>query len=104
MCAMNLANDLTIIYSGWPATGVLWIPKSGQGKTGRAILDQPGTYISGGDIIATDFGLRYPADTFPGVRQGDRFIVEGITYTARENAQPTQDGLEHTVPLARAGK
>lgn len=100
---MDLRNDLTLLYAAWPATSVMWLPKAGQGKNGRAIFDQPGSIILGGDILATDCGLRYPASTFPSVRQGDTFIVDGITYTARENAQPTLDGLEYTVPLARSG-
>lgn len=100
---MDIANDLKLLYAGWPATSVLWLPKTGQGGSGRAIFDQPGTVILGGDILATDCALRYPASTFPNVRQGDAFIVDGITYIARENAQPSIDGLEHTVPLARAG-
>lgn len=98
---MDLTNDLRIIYADWPAVDVLWEPKTGQGAVGRAILDQPGTVLLGGEVLATDYGLRYPAGNFPNVKKGDSFTIGASIYIARENAQPVLDGLEHIVPLAK---
>ena len=99
---MNPSNDLAIVYAGWPAQDVRWLPRSGQGGTGRAIFNEPGTTILGPDVVALDASLQYPTATFPGVRRGDRFVIDGHTWIARENAQPTQDGLEASIPLERA--
>jgi len=99
---MNPSNDIAIMYAGWPAVGVVWIPRSGQGGTGRAIFNAPGSTILGPDVVALDATLQYPVGSFPGVRRGDRFVIDGATWVARETAEPLQDGLEATVALERA--
>lgn len=99
---MNLSNDIAILYAGWPAQSVVWIPRNGQGATGRAIFNEPGTTILGPDVVSIDATLQYPAGVFPNVRRGDRFVIDGHTWIAREPAQPAQDGLEATVSLERA--
>lgn len=100
---MNLAADLAMFYADFPAVDVTYTPTTGTGHAGRAIFDQPGMTIIGGEVLATDYSLRYPAATFPAVKRGDVFAIGGVSYTARENAQPASvDGLEHIVPLAKA--
>lgn len=99
---MNPAADLALFYAAWPATDVMFTPAAGgASKAGRAIFDQPGITVLGGEVLATDFTLQYPLTAFPGVKKGDRFQVCGVTYTVREFPQPTQDGLEVTVPLSK---
>lgn len=98
---MDFASDLALMYDEF-GVDVLHTPATGAPVAGRAIFDQPGTALIGGEILATEFGLRFAASTFPAVRRGDRFAVAGANYTARENPQPTLDGLEFTVPLARS--
>ena len=99
---MDFAADLALLYAefGLPATHH---PVAGGADAGgQVILDQPGMMLLGGEVLATDYSLRYPAVTFPVVRRGDTFTVAGITYAAREGAQPVSvDGLEYSVPLAR---
>ena len=99
---MDIAHDLTLLYAGWPAQAVVWIPRSGQGCTGRAIFDAPGTTILGAEIVAADAMLHYPTASFPAVRRGDRFVIGSQDWVAREDAQPSQDSAESSVPLERA--
>lgn len=68
---------------------------------GRALFNGPGSVLLG-DMLATDYSLRYPAATFPAVKRGDAFTVGGVSYIAREHAQPLLDGAEMHVPLAKA--
>lgn len=99
---LDLSADLATFYADFGQT-VTHHPAVGGGDTvGQAILDQPGTALIGGEQLATDYGLRYPAATFPSVKRGDTFSVGAVIFTAREAAQPIGvDGLEHVVPLAR---
>lgn len=99
---MNPAADLALFYVDFPAVDVSYTPLAGTASVGRAIFDQPGMTLIGGEVLATDYSLRYPATTFPNVKRGDAFGIGGVNYTARENAQPLIDGAEHTVPLAKA--
>jgi hypothetical protein len=98
---MDFASDIALMYDEF-GVDVLHTPATGAPAAGRAIFDQPGMAMIGGEVLATEFGLRYAATTFPAVRRGDRLAVAGVPYTARENPQPTLDGLEFTVPLARS--
>lgn len=98
---MDFASDLVLMYAEF-GVDVLHTPAIGAPIAGRAIFDQPGTALIGGEILATEFALRYPAAVFPAVRRGDQFTVAGANYSARENPQPTLDGLEFIVPLARS--
>ena len=100
---MSAVDDLPTMYADFGQTATLH-PLAGGGDTvGLAILDEPGTTLIGGDLLATDYGLRYPAATFPSIKRGDTITIGAVPYTAREAAQPIGvDGLEHVVPLARA--
>lgn len=99
---MDFATELSLFYADFGVV-VTHMPKLGGASTSAlAIHDQPGMTLIGGDILATDHTLRYPAAAFPLVRKGDTFLIGSATYAARENAQPLQDGLEYTVPLGRA--
>lgn len=98
---MNPVAGLAILYAGWPATNALWLPKTGQGKNGRAIHDQPGQLVQGGEVFTTEHSLRYPVSTFPSVRQGDQFIVDGSTYTVTDAPLASLDGVECTVSMAK---
>lgn len=95
-------NDVSLFYADL-AVSVIHQPLVGTPITGNALFDQPGTTIVGGEILATDYSLRYPVVTFQPVKRGDLFLVGATLYKARENAQPASiDGLEHIVPLARS--
>lgn len=99
---MDFAADLSLFYADFGKEAV-WTPKGGGASlTGLVLHDQPGMTVIGGDILATDHSLRYAIATFPLVRKGDAFTIDGVAYVAREHAQPLQDGLEYTVPLARS--
>lgn len=100
---MNLSNDLSILYAAWPAATVLWLPRNGQGDTGRAILNQPGALVFGGSVQITEASLQYPTSSFSSVRQGDQFVVGGVTWSASAPAIPSQDGDESVVPIVRVG-
>lgn len=99
---MDFSADLAALYADFSVIAAHTPAAGGITIYAEAILDQPGQTIIGGDIIATDYSLRYPAASFPAVHRGDTFLIAGTTYTAREAAQPLLDGLEHIAPLARA--
>lgn len=99
---MDFADDLRFFYAefGTPARHT---PKAGgASREGMVLFDQPGVSIAQGEILATDLGARYPTTTFPVVRKDDTFVIKGVTYLARENAQPLEAGDEHAVPLKKA--
>lgn len=99
---MDFAADLALFYDEF-AVDATHTPNGGGAVTaGKVILDEPGQVVFGGEIVATEFSLRFPAATFPSVRRGDAFAIGSRNFTAREDAQPTLDGLERMVPLAKA--
>lgn len=99
---MNFADDLALFYADFGVTAVHTPKAGGTAVSGLVLFDQPGVSLIAGEILATDLGLRFPAATFPVVRKDDQFAIAGVSYLARENAQPVEDGLEMTVPLKRA--
>ena len=99
---MDLSSDLSILYADFGITVTHTPTGGGASVIGTAIFDQPGMTLIGGEVLATDYSLRYPALTFPTVKRGDTFLIGAITYTAREASQPASvDGLENIVPLAK---
>lgn len=99
---MDFSADISLFYADF-GVPVIHTPKGGVATAPKlALFNQPGTVMIGGDVLATDYSLRYPVATFPAVKKGDGFTIGGIAYTARESAQPAgDDGLEHIVPLAK---
>lgn len=98
---MDFAADLTLFYADFGVMAA-HTPKAGGATTYAMVLhDQPGQMLIGGDILATDHTLRFPVADFPVVRKGEQFVVSEVTYHARENAQPLEDGMEYTVPLSK---
>lgn len=100
---MDFSADLGFFYADFGVSAVR-TPAGGGAPSAPelVILDQPGMAVLGGDVVATDYALRYRVTSFPVVRRGDTFQIGSVTYTAREAGQPTLDGLECTVPLAKA--
>lgn len=75
-------------------------PAGGSAVTGQAVFDHPSDLMLSGNVRGADLALRYPAVTFPCVKRGDTFLVDGVTYTAREDHEVIHvDGLEHRVQL-----
>lgn len=98
---MNFAADLALFYADFGVL-VTHTPKAGTAvPPALALHDQPGMTVIGGDVLATDHSLRFPAATWPVVRKGDQFVIKGVVYQARENAQPLDVGDEFTVPLIK---
>ncbi|OJW77981.1 hypothetical protein [Thiobacillus sp. 65-1402] len=93
-------SDLAPFYADF-GVAVTHTPQAGAPVTDRGIFDAPGMAMVGGEMIGTDYSVRYPAVTFNVVR-GDSFTINGGTYQARENPQPaTFDGLDLVVPLRK---
>ena len=84
---MDFAADIAPLYADF-AIDVTLTPKIGSPSNGRAIHDHPGAVVLA---------------TFPIVKQGDSFVIDGKTYIATDAPLSTLDGLECTVPLARTG-
>jgi len=98
---VDFSADITSFYADFGVEATHRPAAGGPPATGKVILDQPGGEIFGGALITTDYTLRFPVATFQDVQKGDRFTLNRTDYVARESAQPLQDGLEATVPLAK---
>lgn len=98
---MDFNADLDLFYADY-GVDAIHSPVAGGSGGGLVIFDQPGQTLIGGDVLATDYAIRYMAASFPVVRRGDTFTIGGLVMKAREAATPILDGVEYTVPLARA--
>lgn len=99
---MDFAADLALFYADFGKL-VTWAPQVGSPVTARALRDAAGTTVIDGQQISIDPSLRFPLASFPAVKRGDAFTVDGVAYVAREHAAPVDiDGLEAVVPLARS--
>lgn len=97
------ADVIAVFYADWPASDVTWVPKIGGGGRGRAIHKHPGQVLMGDTVMQTEHTLRYQAITFPGVKVGDVFTIDGVGYTVSSAPQAASHGLEFTVELGRNG-
>ena len=59
--------------------------------TGKAILNTPGMVAAGGEVLTTDYTLRYVTATFPGLVYGTAITVDGVAYTVNHTL-PVGDG------------
>ena len=82
---------------------VTHLPAAGGASTSfRAVLDQPGAEVLGGEMITVQYELRYPASSLPHAVRGDAFVVGATRYIAKEDPLPLAAGSELVVPLRRA--
>lgn len=99
---MNFLDDVKLLYADFGVSAAHTPFGGGLTTTANALLDEPGQALVGGEILATEYGLRYPSASFPAVKRGDTFVIGARTFSAREAAQPEGlDGLEMVVPLQR---
>lgn len=99
---MDGLYSLRMIYAAWPAKTVRHEPSVGAPREGRAIFDQPGATLLGGDVVTTAPALHWVRDAFQPVLRGDVFVVDGKRYRVSEPPQPSVDGDEFSAPLERA--
>ena len=98
---MDFSPNLAVLYAIF-GTPVEHTPAaSGTPKTEKAIYNCPGSTLYGGDALVTEHTLRYPAAAFPPVGRGDKFVINGGAFFAREPAQTIHDGAECVVVLGR---
>lgn len=98
---MDFAADLPFFYAEF---GVEAVHTNRLGVTSGpelVLFNQPGMMLLSSEVLATDLSIQYPAASFPVVRKDDTFLIAGKTYQARENHQPTEDGVEYIVPLKK---
>lgn len=100
---MNFLSDLAIFYADFGVDVTLTRLAGGATVPGLAIFDQPGVEVIGGEVLATDYTVRFQRATFGAVLRGDTFLIAGALYTVREQAQPLADALESVAPLSRSG-
>lgn len=98
---MSLADSLAPFYVDFGVPVTHTPAAGGASTTARAIHDLPGAVIYDGAVQTTEHSLRYPKASFPAVGKGDRFVIAGATFFAREPAQPILDGAECVVELGR---
>lgn len=69
----------------------------------RVVFDVAGATGLGGMQQLVDPTVRVQTSEVPaGVSRGDLFVIDGITWQAREGGLPLLDGAELQVPLGRA--
>jgi len=98
---MDFAADLSLMYADFGINAIHRAASDGIETIGLAILDAPGINLIGDDVLGTNYTLRYPLSTFPGVHRGDTFTVGETLYTVREGPTPASaDATERIVPLS----
>ena len=75
-------------------------PAGGDAQPVRVVLDEPGSMGLDGMQMRSEPTIRMQSVDAPnGVRRGDRFVVAGKTWEAREAGVPVLDGTELQVEL-----
>ncbi|HMV62708.1 MAG TPA: hypothetical protein PKE01_05205 [Rhodocyclaceae bacterium] len=97
---MNLSGVVSCVHGVFGETVTLRPASGGRPLTGRARLQQP-THDILGNLVATDYALRYPVATFPNVQKGDRITIGRTDYLVRDVPQHLPDGLEAIAPLSK---
>lgn len=83
------------------AVSATFTPKTGNNETANVILDAPSQMMFGGDMIGTDYVMRYRASDLPTIVRGCRGIIGGVTYVVREAPQVIDDG---NIKIAKLGR
>ena len=69
--------------------------------TGWGILLSPSEEVAGDMIIVTDYMLEIEESVFGVVQRGVAVTVDGVAFTAREDAKPYGEGATLRLPLAK---
>jgi hypothetical protein len=84
----------------------LWTPSAGLPGAGvqqsaQVRYTAPTQTVLAGDAFATDYAMRYPAGTFPGLKRGETVTVDGVAFRVREDPASDLDGTRLAVPLEK---
>ena len=77
------------------------LPVSAGGITGLGILDAPGVDVANGNVWSTDYSLKVQTAVFGSVLDGATVTVNGLSYQARRDAEPIDDGAISVIWLQR---
>ena len=97
---MAFTENLTAFFSDF-AVSATFTPKTGGDETANVILDAPSQVMFGGDMIGTDYIIRYAATDLPNIVRGCRGVIGGVTYVVREAPQVVDDGK---IKIAKLGR
>ena len=99
---MAFTENLTAFFSTSDfAVSATFTPKTGNDETANVILDAPSQVMFGGDMIGTDYIIRYAATDLPNIVRGCRGVIGGVTYVVREAPQVVDDGKIKIAKLSR---
>lgn len=99
---MAFSEDLTAFFSTSDfAVSATFTPKTGNDETANVILDAPSQVMFGGDMIGTDYIIRYRASDLPSITRGCRGVIGGVTYVMREAPKVMDDG---NIKIAKLGR
>lgn len=99
---MAFTEDLTAFFSTSDfAVSATFTPKAGSDETANVILDAPSQMMFGGDMVGTDYIMRYRASDLPNIVRTCRGVIGGVTYVVREAPQVIDDGKIKIAKLSR---
>lgn len=83
------------------ATGDFAVPAVFGALTAEVLLDAPDEELLGGEVLSTEYAIRYRAGQLTGLTRGSSITVNGINYTVRQ-VRATDDGALMRATLTRA--
>lgn len=94
---MPFAEDLSQFYD---ATAGFAVVATWGGYTASVIFNAPSEEVLGGQVVGTDYSIRMPTASLPGIGYGQQVVVAGKgTFTVRE-VRSLSDGGEKLLILA----
>ena len=86
----------------WTAAEAAAAAGGGAQQSAQVRFRAPSERPLGGEHIVSDFMIRYPEGTFPGLCRLEQLTVGGVNYIVREGPFTMNDGSELAVKLEKA--
>jgi hypothetical protein len=101
-----LATDK--FYESFDRVGFLkeavWKPAAGGiAQSAKVRFRAPTENVLAGEMLSTDYSVRYPSAKFPGLKRDEVLTIDGFKYAVREGPRSQLDGSEMEAKLMRQG-
>ena len=85
-------------------TEAVWKPSAGgPAQSSKVRFRSPTDSVLGGEVLATDYSIRYPAVKFVGLKRDEILTIKGFKYAVRESPASNLDGSVMDAKLTRQG-